>query len=596
MDHGTPEIRARKLAGTRNGVFRSPLRIALGYAVFGLAWIWSSDSFLYIHGSHTFLGYLGATSKGSLFVLLSATLIWWLTRHEFARLNHLTTLLKAIVDGTTDAVFVKDRQGKYLLANEAVAQFVGKSQTDILGRDDRELFDSQSAEIIRNRDLEVLRDGKTITSEEQLTAAGVNRTYLATKAPYRDDRNNIVGLIGVSRDITERKRLQAQIENSQKMEALGRLAGGVAHDFNNLLTVISGYGCILQDRLPSGPDKNAVSGILDASNRAARLTKQLLAFGRMEVVEGHAIDLKSLIPDTVALLRRLISESIVLEIDISPKTPLVKADAGQIEQVIINLAINARDAMVGGGRLSIKCADYEAPVERNSVNHAVAPPKTVSNLLAPGRYAQLTISDTGEGMAPETLARIFEPFYTTKKVGEGSGLGLAVVHGIVSHWNGRIEVQSEVGRGTTFSLYFPAVDSAHEGQLKKSQAVAARGNETILLVEDEEKVREVAKAALESYGFRVWQAASAAQAMELAKENMEVIDLVVSDLIMPDCTGRSLVTSLRKMKPQCKILLMSGYSGENGPANSEGELNEPFLQKPFTPQELARKVRSVLDQ
>ncbi len=398
------------------------------------------------------------------------------------------------------------------------------------------------------------------------------------------------------RDITERiraldvrQRLEAQLRQSQKMEAFGQLAGGVAHDFNNLLTVIGGYGVMLLNKLPPNDVRAPiVQAICRASTRAESLTRQLLAFTRQQVLEPRILDLNAVVVDVQKMLRRLIGEDVlvstVLGLNLSP----VKVDPGQLEQVIINLAVNARDAMPRGGKLILETSDVELG-ESN-----------VSTCLdtRPGHYVMLAVSDTGTGISPEAKKRIFEPFFTTKSVGKGTGLGLAVVHGIVKQSGGSIDVCSEVGVGTTFKIYLPAVAS-HLGSAdaaSKMEAPQPGGKETILLVEDEADVRELAAFALESYGYTVLAATNGSNAIEVLKRFNSRIDLLVTDVVMPLMSGRELSDKLLAERPDLMVLFVSGYTDDAVVRHGVLQAQTAFLQKPYTPGTLARKVRSVLDQ
>ncbi len=385
----------------------------------------------------------------------------------------------------------------------------------------------------------------------------------------------------------ERKRLEEQLRQSQKMEAVGRLAGGIAHDFNNLLTIINGYSQLLLDRFaPRDQARVQVEEIKKAGDRAATLTRQLLAFSRRQVLQPQVLNLNAVVANVDTMLRRLIGEDIDLVTVIGEALGRVQADPGQIEQVILNLAVNARDAMPQGGKLTIETANVELD-EAYTCSHAA---------VAPGRYVMLAVSDSGIGMDAETQAQIFEPFFTTKEKGKGTGLGLATVYGIVKQSGGHLWVYSEPGKGATFKVYLPQVEEAN-GTVAASQArvKSLRGAETILLVEDEEAVRKLASRILQEYGYKVLESTSAEQALQIGERHKEPIDLLVTDVVMPGMGGREVAGHLAFLRPEMKVLYMSGYTDDAIIHHGVLQAGVAFMQKPFTPEVLARKVREVLD-
>lgn len=757
-----------------------------------------------------------------------------------AEIQRTTDLLRAIAEWTPDAVFVKDRLGRYLLFNPAAARFVGRRVEDVIGHDDTELFDPEGARLVMDRDRGVMASGEIDTEEEVLTAAGVTRTFLATKAPYRDKQGNIIGVIGISRDITQRKqaeaerdhllsrlrlqfermplggmltdaefrvidwnsaaerifgyskdeilgmgppfekivspgwwpeesgilqriksgdmtantvienvtkdgrgiicewnntplldadgqfigmfsiaqditdrrdaeqalklrdraiqavtqgivitdpgqpgnpiiyvspsfekltgystqevlgrncrflqgpgtdpetvarlrrairdvqpckvellnyrkdgtsfwnelsispvtddhgrlthfvgsqadvtsrrRLEEQLRQVQKMEAVGRLAGGVAHDFNNLLTIINGYSELMLDGLAeTDPHADYVQQIRRAGDRAAEMTKQLLAFSRKQMQQPVVLDMNSLIQETEKLLNRLIGADIHLVLDLNLSLWKINADKGQMEQIIMNLILNARDAMPSGGSLVVTTNNVELD-ENYASMHSDA---------RPGKYVLLAVSDTGCGMDKETMARVFEPFFTTKDADKGTGLGLATVYGIVKQCNGHIDVYSETGLGTTFKVYLP-INGADEAASVQPQLISEtrRGNEVILLVEDEAGVRSLATQILTSNGYQVLEASNGQEALTVIEQAPQVIQLIITDVVMPGMGGRQLIEQIRNRLPDAKVLFMSGYTEDaivrHGILSSEAE----FLQKPFTAVALKSKVREILD-
>ena len=386
-------------------------------------------------------------------------------------------------------------------------------------------------------------------------------------------------LTGISIDITERQRLQSQFNQAQKMEAVGRLAGGIAHDFNNLLTIISGYcELLMMSDIPVGDTRReSIATIRDAGERAARLTQQLLAFSRKAVIEPKLIDLNELVSDSAKLLRRLIGEDISMAVLTAPKPITIKADPGQLEQVIMNLVVNARDAMPTGGRLTIETS-------------------TVLSTEGSGaELACLSISDTGQGMSDEVKEKIFEPFFTTKGVGKGTGLGLAVVHGVVTQNGGTISIESKISVGTTFQILLPLIMAPPSKTVVDSTRYASRGTETVLLVEDDKAVRRITRIALQSQGYTVLEASGGAAALEQVETYPGEIHLLISDIVMPEMGGRQLLDAVRKHRPGLRVLFMSGYTDDAVLLDRGVEAADAFIQKPFTPLSLTRKVREVID-
>lgn len=501
-----------------------------------------------------------------------------------AELRRTSKLLNSVVNGTTDAIFVKDRDGKYLLLNEAGAQIIGKPVEKIVGNDDHSWADPEVARQIRERDLKVMTSGREETEEEVWNLAGVTRTLLTTKVPYRSPQGDIIGVLGISRDITDRKRLEAQFQQAQKMEAVGLLAGGIAHDFNNLLTVINGYSEHLLKEMPESDLRMTdIEAIRDAGERAAELTAQLLAFSRKSMIVPKTLDLHALIENIGRMLPRLIGEDVHFVTIFKPGPARIRADAGQIEQVLVNLAVNARDAMPRGGRLSIDTAEVMIPQDEPSAQN-----------LRPGQYIRVRVSDTGRGMPPEVQTRIFEPFFTTKEEGKGTGLGLATVFGIVTQAGGNISVTSQVDRGTTFTILLPMVEEDPEQQPKPQLQSALDGKETILLVEDEVAVLRIARLVLEKQGYHVIAVTSGREAMTAAENHEGSIDLLLTDVIMPGMGGRELAESLQVRSPAMKVLYMSGYTSDAVIRYGVESAKCAFLQKPFTPFVLVQTVRDVL--
>jgi nitrogen-specific signal transduction histidine kinase/ActR/RegA family two-component response regulator len=395
-------------------------------------------------------------------------------------------------------------------------------------------------------------------------------------------------LVIVNRDISGRRRLEDQLRQAQKMEAVGRLSGGIAHDFNNLLGIIIGYGEILEEGTKEGdPLRDSVGEILKAGRQAASLTRQLLAFSRQQVLEPKILDLSGVVSDVEKMLRRLIGEDIELTTSLDRELGKVKADQGQIEQVLLNLAVNARDAMPNGGKLLIATSNEE--IDEVFAHQS---PYTVEV----GSYICLSVTDTGCGMDAATQAQIFEPFFTTKEKGKGTGLGLSTVYGVVKQSGGHINVYSEVGTGTTFKIYLPRVDaSLHKEGPRSNANISLQGTETVLLVEDEDGLRNLTRTLLERCGYTVLVAKNASEALEVSRQHKGPVHLLLTDVVMPGANGRVLAQQLSEQRPDIKVVYMSGYTGQTFGGHAILDPGTFFLMKPFTRDALARKIRAALD-
>jgi nitrogen-specific signal transduction histidine kinase/CheY-like chemotaxis protein len=393
-------------------------------------------------------------------------------------------------------------------------------------------------------------------------------------------------MVAVARDITERRHLEDQLRQAQKMEAVGRLAGGLAHDFNNLLTAVTGYAEILVNRLePGDRNRKELEQILKAGQRATSLTQQLLAFSRRQRLEPKVLDLNAIVADLEKMLRRLIGEDIDLTVALAPDLGCVEADPSQVGQVLMNLVVNARDAMPRGGKLTIATANREVAEADARVD------------LAVGSYVTLAVGDTGCGMDAETKARIFEPFFTTKSADNGTGLGLSMVYGVVKQTGGHIVAESEVGAGTTFTIYLPRVHvSNEEAQEPDVSAEPLQGSETVLLVEDERIVRDLAATMLRNRGYRVVEATSGSHALEVARNHDGPLHLLVTDVVMPGMSGCELADRIVAARPGIRLLYMSGYASDATAHHGMVDTHSAFLRKPFTPRALATRVRAALDE
>jgi PAS domain S-box-containing protein len=505
---------------------------------------------------------------------------------------------EVILRGIADGIALHGPDGRLSYANDALARMIGypsaaallaAAPEEILGRFD--LFDEEGRPLAPQQlpGQKVMETGGEAEALVQWRnrASGERRWAVVKATAIRDGQGRLRHVVDIFHDMTARRSLEEQLHQSQKMEAIGRLAGGVAHDFNNLLTIITGYGELLLAQLPEGdPSRELVWAMTNAGDRAAALTRQLLAFSRKALVEPRVLNLKDVVADTHSLLRRVIGEDINLATLSDPEVGSVKADPGQITQLLLNLAVNARDAMPTGGRLTIEIRNVHLD-SSYAQGHVEA---------RPGPYVLLAVSDTGCGIPPDVLSRIWEPFFTTKEVGKGTGLGLAVVHGVVKQASGHVQVYSEPGRGTTFKVYLPRVwEPPSSGKSHPGVKVMPHGTETVLLVEDEDAVRALARHVLAVCGYTVLEARDGAEALRIAEQHPGQIDLLVTDVVMPQLGGREVAERLVVAHPGLKVLFLSGYTDDAVVRHGILEAEVPFIQKPYSPAVLAQKVREVLD-
>jgi signal transduction histidine kinase len=434
----------------------------------------------------------------------------------------------------------------------------------------------------------VARSFKSGKIEEGNIKLADGRLLELRAVPISDDSGKVESVIEVIRDITEHRKLEAQLRHAQKMESIGTLAGGIAHDFNNIITAIVGFGYITLKKMgQDDPLRQYIEHMLEGADRAAQLTKDILIFSRKQVCEKRPVDLNEIVGKVEKFLARVIGEDISCIMTLQSEPVIVDADTHQLEQVLMNLATNARDAMAGGGNLTISIEPIE--IEKEFI--------TIHGYGKPGSYALLTISDTGQGMDEETRAKIFEPFYTTKGVGKGTGLGLAVVYGIIKQHDGYINVYSEPGAGTTFRIYLPLIPAElHKSEIAQGEEILAWGTETILLAEDDESVRGLISMVLKQHGYTVIEAVNGADAVNRFMENRETIHLFVSDLIMPKMNGNEAYEEMRLWRPGLKAIFASGYAPDFIRQKLSIESGVTLISKPISPHLLLKEVRKVLEE
>jgi two-component system NtrC family sensor kinase len=491
------------------------------------------------------------------------------------------------VEQSAETIVITDREGTIQYVNPAFERITGYSVEEVIGKNPRILQSGKHDESFYREMWGTLLRGEVW--EGHFTNRKKDGSLYeedATISPVRDSSGNIVSFVSVKRDVTQLRLLEKQVRTAQKMEAVGTLAGGIAHDFNNVLTVIIGYGEMLKLRIANDP--KAVSDldeVLRSAERASVLTRQLLTFARRQVIELGNLDLNRVVGELEKLLRNVIRENIKIKTSLAERLSTIRADQGQVGQVLMNLSLNARDAMPGGGQLVFE-------TEEDWVDEEYV--KQYPYMKA-GRYAVLSVSDTGIGMDEETRERIFEPFFTTKGPDKGTGLGLAVVYGIVKQHNGFIHVYSEPGEGTTFRIYFPAVDVPADTKVVAARGIIRGGSETILLAEDNESVRHLAEHTLISNGYRVLIACDGQEAVDIFRRHGKEIAIVVLDMVMPNKGGKQAYDEMIATIPGLKAIFMSGYSANAIHDSFVLHPGIPFLQKPFGPSDLARMVREVLD-
>jgi two-component system cell cycle sensor histidine kinase/response regulator CckA len=575
-------VEARQLWLSSSGIIVS-LLLTLGIVSFvlpafipGLQVYYSVDTNLAVHAL------VGLVLLFDLYVIFQQLQLYRFRKQIAER----EELFRLISENAADMIAVVDVNGHRLYNSPSYQKLLGYSLEELRQTSGFEQIHPDDREKVMEAAREAKRSGQGRRVEYRILHKDGHWLSLeSTASVIRNRSGEIEKLVIVNRDITERKQLEMQVLLSQKLEAIGRLSGGVAHDFNNLLGVIIGYSEELQQRIgPDDPYREAVDEIQNAGKRGASLTQHLLAFSRKQVLEPSLLDLNTIVNEAGKMLERVIGEDIELEVISSSQIGTVNADRTQIERVILNLAVNARDAMPQGGKLIIEIADVE-------LDEAAS--RTFHTSVVPGRYVMLRATDTGCGMDPELQSHIFEPFFTTKE--KGTGLGLATVYGVIKQSSGYIAVDSEPGKGTTFRIYLPlAADASNSVQENKPSISQLQEPRTILLVEDEQALLKLTRATLRNMGHTVLEAKDAFQALEISKQSEIPIDLLLTDVIMPGMNGRALADILSHLRPEMRVLYMSGYS--DGVIAKQGVLETgiSILRKPFTREELTRQVEEAL--
>lgn len=494
--------------------------------------------------------------------------------------------LAAIVESSEDAIIGCTLNGVVTIWNQGAERLFGYSAEEVIGEPT-----STNARLNWPDEIKAMkrvRNGEHVAPLETIRTRkdGKQIHVSVSVSPIREGGGRIIGASLICRDISARKELEGQIQQAQKMEAIGQLAGGIAHDFNNLLTVVMGYSeCLVDDLAERTQSQQMAQEILRAAGRAADLTKQLLAFGRKAIIAPTVLDLNGEIHQTESMLRRLIGEDIELVIATVPKALKIRIDPGQLHQVILNLSVNARDAMPHGGQLRIETSSEI--LEESTIRGR---PR-----LRPGRHAVLTVTDTGCGISPEIAAHIFEPFFTTKETGKGTGLGLATAYGIIEQAGGHIEVESRPGQGALFRIHLPQVAGSEHDARTEPRGKRCQGNETVLLVEDESMVRAYAGHILRESGYHVLEARDGSEALQLCRQHSGPLHLLVTDVVLPRDNGREVAEQTATLRPGIKVLYLSGYTEDTVLRHGVIEAEMQFLAKPFAPSALVSKVREVLD-
>lgn len=493
---------------------------------------------------------------------------------------------KMLFENADDIIFLKDREGRYISFNPTAETILGIDPSEWIGKTDFDFLPKDIAEKERYDDAKVIATGEPITVVNKTIVNNVTKYLETKKQPIKNRRGEIIGIMGIARDITERRNLEDQLRHAQKMEVIGQLAGGVAHDFNNLLQAIIGYNSMMLNRL----NKEDVlyqfaTEISKAGNTAAQLTNQLLVFSRRKKMSPEILNVNKTIVDMSKMLGRIISEVIKLNIQVTDDVWKINADKTQFQQVLMNLCVNARDAMLEGGTLTIT-------TQHQSIGNEFCETHPWAN---PGNFVMISVTDTGSGIHPENMGRIFEPFFTTKEVGKGTGLGLSLVYGIIKQHGGMIHTYSELGQGTEFKIYIPIAETGEETAPAPLKADVVGGNETILFAEDDDIVRNLARKILEGRGYKVILASNGKDAVKLYEENSDKISVLLFDVIMPEMTGFEAYKKIAEKSPKIRPIFMSGYSDKALNINFIEDVPYEILSKPFQPDDLLRKLRKLID-
>jgi two-component system, cell cycle sensor histidine kinase and response regulator CckA len=536
-----------------------------------------------LHLSIAIRGLVGLVLLFDLYTIYQQVQIYRIRR----QLAEREELFRLISENAADMIAVVDRNGQRLYNSPGYQRILGYTPEELQSTSSLEQVHPDDRPLVEEAAKQAINGSGRRIEYRMHHKDGTWRVLESTASTIRNAQDVVEKLVIVNRDITERRHLEEQLRQSQKMEAVGRLSGGIAHDFNNLLGVIIGYSEFLQERLEqASPLRGSVDEVLKAGKRAASLTRQLLAFSRQQVLDPKILDLNVVVSEMEKLLRRLIGEDIELTTSRGAALGKAKADQGQIEQVIMNLAVNARDAMPQGGKLVIDTENVE--LDEEFVRRYPYP-------VRPGQYLCLTVADTGVGMDAETRARAFEPFFTTKEKGKGTGLGLSLVYGVVKQSGGYIDLFSSPGSGTTFKIYLPRVDEASESEKTSPDTRPSLvGSETILLAEDETSLRTLTRNTLQSCGYTVLEANDGVEALQVSRRHAGTIDLLLTDVVMPGMGGRALAQELNCERPGIKVVFMSGYTGQGVGQQGPVEPGSFFLMKPFTREGLTGKLREAL--
>ena len=497
---------------------------------------------------------------------------------------------RSLVESIPDIIFALDLDGTINYIGPRWKKILGHDESEVLGKYFIHFAPAEEHYFLVQVFKEARNDKKSVENIlwKYIRKDGQIRYFSGSAAPLLDEQGQVVGTMGIARDITEHKKLEEQVLQSQKMDSIGNLAGGIAHDFNNLLGGILGYASYVKKKMsPKDPLYHSVKNIERSAQQAAELTKQLLGFARRGKNQVKPINCNALIQDLIKFLGRTIDKRVTLEVELDAHLNLIEGDETQLEQSLINICLNARDAMPSGGTLKIVTANQTPP--------------QIDHLKQRGRkegdYIKITLSDTGTGMTPEVQSQIFEPFFTTKEPGRGTGLGLSMVYGIIQNHGGYIDLKSEPGQGTSFELYLPAIPDVmvEESSPFPQGSILTKGSETILVVDDEEIIRQLGADILEDEGYKVLMASRGEEAIQIYQENREDIALVVLDVVMPGLGGRETFLKLKNINPKIKVLLSSGYSTNEEVGGILKEGVGGFVQKPYRDEELIGKVREILD-